>query len=82
VVTLSIARMIVLILLGFALFWCLLFVIGLREGIHLKRRKKVQSMERDGVKAKIILIYLLSLCISIILCFLILNYWIRGDKLL
>jgi hypothetical protein len=80
VLTVTVFRILLVIVTGISLFYCMLYSFGWSNGRHLKKRGKLSAKEREGVKAKIVLIYFFALCTVITLCFLIIKYWIRGMK--
>ncbi len=71
-------REFLIILSGIGLFLCLIYLIGLMESRYLKKRRKIHKAEKESWKLKVILLYLVILCVGISLCFYMINYKIRG----
>jgi hypothetical protein len=71
-------RISIIIGIGIILYFSLLFAIGLIEGRHLKKKKSVSDKNKESAKVKIVLMYLLILYATIVLCFLLIENYIRG----
>lgn len=74
----TLLRMMLIIILGIVLFSTLLFVTGRYASIRLKRRnRKLESLPIP--KDKVITLYFLILISTVIVGFLLLKYYVRGE---
>ncbi|MHB8129838.1 MAG: hypothetical protein ACYDEX_12645 [Mobilitalea sp.] len=76
----TVLRILLIAVIGLILYWFILYIVGCGERRILKRRRRTLGEEREGLKAKIVLIYLVALFTVITLSFITIKYWIRGVK--
>lgn len=71
-------RFVLIVSIGLAFYFSLLFALGMYEGGHIKRRKKLMIKATKIPRSRILFIYLLSLVTAILLLFILIKYRIRG----
>ena len=74
----TVLRILLIATVGLILYWFILYIVGCGERRILKRRRRTLGEDREGLKSKIVLIYLVALFVVITLSFLTIKYWIRG----
>ncbi len=75
-----IVRIIGLILTGVILFAVLIHIAGWKNNLKLRKRTDKNHMQNSRIPArKIIILYILSLTCFIVLGFLAIKFWIRGE---
>ena len=74
----TVLRILLIAAVGLILYWFILYIVGCGERRILKRRRRTLGEDREGLKSKIVLIYLVALFVVITLSFLTIKYWIRG----
>ena len=76
----TIFRILTIGLIGIALFYVLLYCIGFCEARYIRRRSKNSKKEKSHMKSKIIRFYTLLLFLFIILSFLLIKLYVRGEQ--
>lgn len=71
-------RFMLIFMIGLVFYFSLLFALGMYEGRHIKKRKKVSIKAVKIPRSRILFVYLLSLITAILLLFIFIKYWIRG----
>lgn len=74
----TVIRAFAILVTGIVLFFALLYFIGCSESRYLRKRRLSSVREPEGKKRRIAGLYLRALCAGILICFLIIKYWIRS----